>query len=86
MPTGPVNTLDAVFADPQTLARGMLVEMPHPTADTMRLAGSPLNLSETPVQMRLSPPLLGEHTDAILAGVLGFDETTIANLRRVGAV
>ena len=86
VPAGPVNTLDEVFADPQTLARDMLVEMPHPTANTMRLAGSPLNLSATPVQMRLPPPLLGEHTDEILANVLGFDETTIANLRRVGAV
>ena len=86
MPAGPVNTLDAVFADPQTLARGMLVEMPHPTANTMRLAGSPLNLSATPVQMRLPPPLLGEHTDEILASALGFDESTIANLRQVGAV
>ena len=86
VPAGPVNTLDEVFADPQTRARDMLVEMPHPTANTMRLAGSPLNLSATPVQMRLPPPLLGEHTDEILANVLGFDETTIANLRRVGAV
>ncbi len=86
VPAGAVNTLDAVFADPQTLARGMLVEMPHPTTDTMRLAGSPLNLSTTPVQMRLPPPLLGEHTDDILANALGFDEAAIANLRRSGVV
>ena len=86
VPAGPVNTLDAVFKDPQALARGMLVEMPHPIADTMQLAGSPLNLSATPVQMRHPPPLLGEHTDEILANALGFDATTITNLRQAGTI
>ena len=86
VPAGPVNTLDKVFADPQALARGMLVEMPHPTAGTVRLAGTPLNLSTTPTQMRMPPPLLGEHTDEILADVLTFDENTIAKLRRDGVV
>ena len=56
VPAGPVNTLDKVFGDSQALARGMLVEMPHPTAGTVRLAGTPLNLSTTPAQMRLPPP------------------------------
>ena len=84
VPAGPVNSLDKVFADPQALTRGMLVEMPHPTAETVRLAGTPLNLSATPVQMRLPPPLLGEHTDEILTDVLALDDSTIVGLRRDG--
>ncbi len=84
VPAGPVNTLDRVFADPQALSRGMLVEMER--AETVRLAGTPLNLSETPVQMRLPPPLLGEHTDEILSRVLKMDERAIEELRKDGVV
>ena len=86
VPCGPVNTLDKVFADPQVLARGMLVEMPHSTAETVRLAGTPINLSETPTQMRLAPPLLGQHTEEILIDWLAFDDKEIAELRRNEAI
>lgn len=86
VPAGPVNSLDKVFADPQTLARGMRVEMPHPTAGTVQLAGTPLNLSGTPTQMRLPPPLLGEHTDEILTNLLGLNDKTIADLRQNGVI
>jgi crotonobetainyl-CoA:carnitine CoA-transferase CaiB-like acyl-CoA transferase len=64
----------------------MLVQMPHPTIGTARLAGTPLNLSATPAQMRLPPPLLGEHTDAILARLLGLDDRAIAELHCDGVV
>jgi formyl-CoA transferase len=86
VPAGPVNTLDKVFADPQALARGMLVEMPHPTAGNVRLAGTPLNFSGTPTHTRLPPPLLGEHTDEILANRLGFDDDAIVALRESGVI
>jgi crotonobetainyl-CoA:carnitine CoA-transferase CaiB-like acyl-CoA transferase len=86
VPAGPVNTFDKVFADPQTGARGMLVQMPHPTLGTVRLAGTPLNLSATPAEMRLPPPLLGEHTDAILSRLLALDDSAIAELHRDGVV
>ena len=86
VPAGPVNTLDKVFADPQALARGMLVEMPHPTAGTVKLAGTPLNLSATPARIRLAPPLLGEHTDEILIRTLGMDAGAVAELRGEGVV
>ncbi len=84
VPAGPVNTIDRVFADPQALSRGMLVEMQR--RETVRLAGTPLHLSETPARMRLPPPLLGEHTDEVLGRVLGMDERAIAALRREGVV
>lgn len=86
VPAGPVNALDKVFADPQTLARGMRVEMPHPTAETVQLAGTPLNLSRTPTQMRMPPPLLGEHTDEILTNLLGLNDEVIADLRENGVI
>ena len=80
VPAGPVNTLDQVFADPQTLARGMLVEMPHITAGSVRMAGTPFNLSLTPAEMRLPPPFLGEHTVDILRHPLDLDENAIMEL------
>ena len=67
VPCGPINDLAEVFADPQVQARGMTVEMPHPLADHVRLVASPMKLSATPVQYRRPPPLLGEHTDEVLA-------------------
>ena len=82
VPAGPVNTLDRVFADPQALARGMLVEMPHPTAGSVRLAGTPFNLSAAPAQLHLPPPTLGQHTDEILKELLAIDDNAIAELRR----
>ena len=86
VPAGPVNALDKVFSDPQTLSRGMRVEMPHPTAETVRLAGTPLNLSGTPTQMRMPPPLLGEHTDEILIDLLELNDKAIADLRQDGVI
>ncbi len=67
IPVGPINTVDRVFADPQTLARGMLSEIPHPTIGVLKAIGSPIKFSETPVKFRLHPPLHGEHTEEILS-------------------
>jgi formyl-CoA transferase len=81
IPAGPINTIDRVFADPQVRARQMLVEMKHPAIGPLKLVGSPMKLSETPVQYRIPPPLLGEHTEEILRDVLGYDKTKIARLK-----
>lgn len=86
IPCAPIQTIDQVFADPQVLARGMLVELPHPTAGTVRLAGSPLKLSRTPVQLTEPPPLLGQHTDEVLATYLGYSAEKIARLREEGVI
>jgi crotonobetainyl-CoA:carnitine CoA-transferase CaiB-like acyl-CoA transferase len=69
VPCGPINRLDEVFADPQVRARGMTVQLPHPLADSVTLVASPLKLSATPVQALRAPPLLGEHTDEVLAAI-----------------
>ncbi len=86
VPCGPINTLADVFADPQVVARGMKVTMPHPAAGSVPQVANPMKLSVTPVDYRLPPPMLGEHTEAILAGTLGLDAETIAGLRASGVV
>jgi len=85
---GPINTLDQVFEDPHVKAREMVVNVPHPLAgpDGAKLIASPLRLSETPVQYRHHPPLLGQHTDEVLRDVLGYDDDRIAELRDAGAI
>ena len=85
MPCGPINSLDDVFADPQVRARGMTVPVAHPLNDTLQLVASPIKLSATPVQMRRAPPLLGQHTDEVLAEIgVGRDE--LETLRRSGVI
>ena len=73
IPAGPINTVDKVFADPNTAAREMVIEMAHPTAGKVRLIGSPMKFSGTPVEYRLPPPLLGEHTVSVLKERLGLE-------------
>jgi crotonobetainyl-CoA:carnitine CoA-transferase CaiB-like acyl-CoA transferase len=83
---GPINTLREVFADPQVRARGAVVEMPHATGATVRVIANPVRLSETPADYRLAPPLLGQHTEEVLAGRLGLGAAEIAALRAKGIV
>jgi crotonobetainyl-CoA:carnitine CoA-transferase CaiB-like acyl-CoA transferase len=71
VPCGPINRLDAVFADPQVVARGLRVVLPHPQAGTVPGVANPVRLSATPVVYRSAPPLLGQHTEAVLADWLG---------------
>lgn len=85
VPCGPINDLAEVFADPQVQARGMTVQMPHPLADTVRLVASPMKFSATPVQYRRPPPLLGEHTDEVLAEA-GLGPAEISALREAGVL
>ncbi len=85
VPCGPINDLAEVFADPQVRARAMAVPVPHPSSDSLRLVASPIKLSATPVQVSRAPPLLGQHTDEVLAG-LGLDATERALLRQRGIV
>ena len=85
VPCGPINDLAEVFEDAQVRHRGLRVEVPHPLAGKVPVVASPIRLSATPVVHR-APPLLGEHTDEVLAGVLGMDTARIAALRRDGVV
>ncbi len=85
VPVGPIQTVDEVVNDPQVLARGMIGEVEHPTAGTLRTIGCPVRLTATPPQVRTAPPTLGQHTDDVLAG-LGLDQARIDDLRARGAV
>lgn len=85
VPCGPINALHEVFDDPQVRSRGMTVPMPHPLTDALRLVASPIRLSDTPVQYRRGPPLLGEHTDEVLQE-FGLDAAERAALRERGVL
>ncbi len=86
VPCGPINDLAQVFEDAQVRARGLRVDMPHPLAGSVPQVASPLRLSQTPVEYRLPPPLLGEHTQAVLSGWLGLDAGSIAELTSAGVI
>jgi crotonobetainyl-CoA:carnitine CoA-transferase CaiB-like acyl-CoA transferase len=64
--------------DPQALARGLIVEIKHPTLDVVRSIANPVRLSATPVLYRLPPPLLGEHNVEILRSLDYADEEIAA--------
>jgi crotonobetainyl-CoA:carnitine CoA-transferase CaiB-like acyl-CoA transferase len=86
VPCGPINRLDAVFADPQFIARGMRIELPHPLSGRVPLVGPPLKLSATPLVPDRAPPLLAEHTEEVLREQLGLDGATIAKLAAAGII
>lgn len=86
VPCGPINDLAQVFADPQVQARQLAVELPHALAGMVSLVASPIRLSETPVEYRYAPPLLSEHTEAVLGRVLGLAQDEVAKLRAAGVV
>nr|WP_294560029.1 CaiB/BaiF CoA-transferase family protein [uncultured Rhodopila sp.] len=84
--SGPINKLSEVFSDPHVLARDMVLEMAHGSGQTVKVIANPVKLSETPVDYRLPPPLLGEHTDAVLGERLGLDDEALAALRAKGVI
>jgi len=67
VPCGRINDLATVFANAHLAARGLFVDLPHPTLGSVRAIGSPLHLSDSPPVMRRAAPLLGEHTREVLA-------------------
>jgi len=86
VPCGPINRLDQVFADPQVRARGMRFDLPHRLSGTVPQVGNPLHFSATPVAYTQPPPLLGEHTLAVLSQRLGLSAESIADLAARGIV
>ena len=86
VPCAPVQTIDQVFAAPQVLHRNMLVEVDHPTAGKIRMAGIPVKFSATPPSVRLPPPLLGEHNDDVLSSWLGMKSEAIDQLKKKSVI
>jgi formyl-CoA transferase len=86
VPCAPIQTIDEVFHSPQVLHRKMLVEVAHPTAGTLRMAGLPVKFSATPASVRLPPPLLGEHSEQVLSSWLGISGEAVAQLKQKGVI
>jgi crotonobetainyl-CoA:carnitine CoA-transferase CaiB-like acyl-CoA transferase len=86
VPNGPINDVAQVFEEPQVRARGVRVELDHAVAGKLPTVASPMRFSATPLEYRAPPPLLGEHTDEVLSGLLGKDAPEIARLRAEGAI
>ena len=85
VPCGPVNTLDKALADPQVLARDMVVSIDHTLGGQIKQTGNPIRISTTPPDARrrfLSPPTLGEHTTEVLSQLLGYSQEKIDRLRQ----
>ncbi len=85
VPCGPINNMKEVFEDLQVQHRKLRVDLPHPLGSAP-LVASPLRLSKTPVEYRQAPPLLGQHSEEILKGLLGRSDEEIAWLRAGGIV
>jgi len=86
VPCGPIYTMEQVFQDPQVRHRGLLGEVAHPQLGRLPVIGNPIHFSQTPVQIGVPPPMLGEHTAAVLASELGMGELDIGRLRAEGIV
>jgi crotonobetainyl-CoA:carnitine CoA-transferase CaiB-like acyl-CoA transferase len=86
VPNGPINDVAQVFEEPQVKARGIKVELDHPVAGKLPTVASPMRFSATPVEYKLAPPVLGQHTEEILRGLLHLDDAAISKLRAEGTV
>ncbi len=85
VPAGPVRDLAGVFSDAQVRALELDAALPHPAYGPLRTVGTAFRFSETPASLRLAPPLVGQHTDEVLAEI-GYDAGEIERLRAAGAV
>jgi crotonobetainyl-CoA:carnitine CoA-transferase CaiB-like acyl-CoA transferase len=86
VPCGSVRDLHEVFSDPQVRERQMFIQLEHAKAGLLKLVGTPLKFSETPAALRTPPPLLGQHTDAVLMRDLGLTSERVATLRTEGVI
>src|SRR5262249_53426805 len=86
VPCGPINNMKEVFEDPQVRHRGLRVDIPHPLGGAAPVVASPVRLSATPVEYRLAPPMLGQHNEEILKGLLGRSDVEMKRLKDAGIV
>ncbi|HBK79899.1 MAG TPA: formyl-CoA transferase [Nitrospinae bacterium] len=86
IPCGPVKDIGEVASDPQILHRDMVVEIDHAKTGVLKMMGIPVKLSETPGEVKLPPPILGEHTEEILRDLLGQPPEAVESLREQGVI
>ncbi len=86
LPCGPLNDIPQAAEHPQVKARGMLVDVPHPSGFSLKVPDTPVKLSRTPGGIQGPPPAIGEHTDQVLRSLLGMADEEIARLREAQVV
>jgi CoA:oxalate CoA-transferase len=86
IPCGPVNSVPELAENPHTRAREMIAEVKHSKAGSLKVVNSPIKLSRTPVKLEKADPTLGENTEEILTGLLGYSREDIASLREEKAI
>jgi crotonobetainyl-CoA:carnitine CoA-transferase CaiB-like acyl-CoA transferase len=86
IPCGPVNDFAQALADPQVVARDMVIEVPLHTGETVRMPGNPMKFSESVDPAPTQPPRLGEHTSSVLNEFLGYEQARIEALRASKAI
>jgi len=85
IPCGPILSMKELAEEPSLRKTGTIVEVDHPTRGKYLTVGNPIKMSDSPTEVKRSP-LLGEHTDEILTGLLGYSEAEVSALRECGAV
>ena len=86
LPYSPINNIRDISEDSHIRHRKMLVEVDQPGLGKVRIAGSPIRLSETPGEVYAPAPRLGQHTEEVLQGILRYSTEEIESLRREGAI
>lgn len=86
VPCAPVNHIPDMFEDPQVIARNTVVELEHKLAGKFKVPQHPVKYSKTPPEIKSPAPLLGEHNDEVLKGLLGYDDAKLAELRAAGII
>lgn len=86
VPCGPINSMAQVFDDPHVVQRQIKQMLPHPVGVDMPLLANPIRFSGTPIRHEQPAPMLGQHTDEVLAGLLGKSPEAIAGLRESGVL
>jgi len=86
VPCSPVNDIPTALADPQAVARDMVQRVEHPQTGPIPVLGPVAKMDATPPTVHAPPPLLGEHTAAVLREMLDYDDETISRLRESGAI
>ncbi|AMW84790.1 L-carnitine dehydratase/bile acid-inducible protein F [Pseudomonas yamanorum] len=86
VPVGAINNIAQSLEEPQVIARGLMVKIPHPKNPEFAMVGSPIKMSGTPVEYVRPAPMLGQHTDEVLGERLGLSAEQLGQLKAGGVI